>query len=212
MSLIEWKSKFISDDPTVNEGITRMLIKGILVDSSANKNNWKVEPEDFQKLAADFVNIQLRMNHGEKVSDVLGRVLSTEVDQGHVEAKNDWDISNELPHIHFCAEIATKDNDIIVPLKLGFVDFVSPAIDATEILCSTCRKKMVDKNIKTCGCKDSGVLLKNMMAREVSMVVSPAYEKTAIKVYSFAAAVDREFLSEDNILTIVEDELSKRGL
>lgn len=212
MSLIKWQSKFVSDDPTVNDGITRMIIKGILVDSSTNKNNWKVEPEDFQKIATDFVNIQLRMNHGEKVSDVLGRVLSTEVDQGHKEAKNEWDISNELPHIHFCAEVATKDNDIIVPLKLGFVDSVSPAIDALEIYCSTCKKRMVDKNIKTCGCKDSGVLLKNMSARELSLVVSPAYEKTVAKVYSFAAAVDKEFLNDEQILLVVEDEMVKRGI
>jgi hypothetical protein len=69
---------------------------------------------------------------------------------------------------------------------------------------------MVDKNIKRCRCKGGGVLLKEISARELSLVCSPAFDNTNIKVYGFAAAVDQSSLSEDKILAIVEDELSRR--
>ncbi len=212
MTLIEWQSKFISDDPTVNEGITRMLIKGVILDSSLNKNNWMVEEEDFKQLAADFVGKGLRMNHGEKISDVLGRVISTEIDQGHAEAKSEWDVGNILPHVHYVAEVATKDDSIIVPLKMHFIDMCSPQVDAHQLLCSACRTPMISKTQKNCDCSEGGLLLKGLEARELSLVASPAFDKTTAVVYSFAAAVDRTLNSSTTFSSNDKIEINKKGL
>jgi hypothetical protein len=220
MTEIKWISKFIASDKKDGEQIhsgvttveTTLTLRGVLISDQVNKNNWCVEPSDFPMIAESFVGVQIRSDHAEKVSSVLGKVTSTEVDTPHDEVKADWDPSNPNPHIHFEAIISTSDNNILVPIKMGFVTGVSPAIDARELLCSTCRKQMFDKNIKNCKCRDGGVLLKNLSARELSIVASPAYEGTEMKVYGFAAAVEYNSLSEDKILSIVEDEILRRGI
>ena len=212
MSELTWYAKFIASESKSVGDATQLTLKGVLIDTTENKNRWTVEKEDFQMIAKDFLGKQLRTDHAEKVANVLGVVTETEVDDPHEEAKSEWDPATPYPHIHYVAEITTKDNNLLIPIKMGYVTHVSPAIDAKEILCSTCRKPMFDKNIKACKCKEGGVLLKNMSARELSIVVSPAYEGTVMKSYGFAAACDEAFLSEDKILEIVIDELSKRGL
>ncbi len=212
MSELTWYAKFTASDEKPVGDATQLTLKGVLIDTTENKNNWVVEKEDFQMLAKDFVGKQLRVDHAEKVANVLGVITQTEVDDPHAEAKAEWDPATPYPHIHYVAEVTTKDNNLIIPIKMGYVTHVSPAVDAREILCAHCRKVMFDKNIKTCKCKEGGVLLKNMSARELSIVVSPAYQGTVMKSYGFAAACDKEFLSEDKILEIVVDELNRRGL
>jgi len=219
---LKWNTKFIASDKLSDEKNTviagnkengnKLIIKGILIDNTLNKNLWCVEEEDFQIVAKSFIGCQIRADHVERVSSVIGKIISTEVDTPHENTKDIWDESNPNPHIHFVGEISTTDQNLLIPIREKYVNSISPAIDAMEILCSTCRKKMVDKNIKTCGCKEPGILLKNMTAREMSLVCSPAYDNTRMIVYGFAAACDHEFLSEERILEIVTDELSKRGL
>jgi flagellar biosynthesis GTPase FlhF len=63
---------------------------------------------------------------------------------------------------------------------------------------------MKDKNTFNCNCPDGALLLKNLQARELSLVASPAYEKTVAKVYSFAASVNNLFSSPRNRNETVE--------
>jgi len=219
---LKWDTKFIASDVLSQENnittggnagaANKLIIKGILLDNTLNKNSWCVEEEDFQAVAKSFIGCQIRVDHAEKVSNVIGKIISTEVDTPHETMKNDWDPINLNPHVHFVGEISTTDQNLLIPIREKYIDSISPAIDALEIRCSTCGEKMLDKNIKKCGCKEPGVLLKNMTAREMSLVCSPAFENTRMVVYGFAASVDREFLSDDKILAIVEDELFKRGI
>jgi flagellar biosynthesis GTPase FlhF len=204
-NLIEWNSKFTTSEKSVSDGLTRLVLKGILIDTTENKNNWCVEEDDFKQLAQDFIGKQVRCDHGEHVGNVLGRVISTEVDSGHAEAKSEWDIANVNPHIHYVAEIASKDNDLIVPIAMGFVDYVSPAVDARMLLCSNCRTPMMSKTQKGCNCSEGSLLLKNLEARELSLVASPAYSSTVAKVYSFAAAVDNSIQKINGDINMAED-------
>jgi len=212
MTEIKWDAPFKVNTTDTIDGVSKILIKGILLDQTKNLNNWVVESEDFAMIAEEFVNKQIRSDHSEKIENVLGKIISTEVDSPHEETKESWDPATPYFHVHFVGEISSKNNEVIIPITQGYISRVSPAIDARSILCAECKKPMVDKNIKTCGCKESGVLLKDMIAREISLVCSPAYAGTVFKPYNFAAACDREFLSDDKILAIVEDELSKRKL
>lgn len=212
MNEIKWDSNFKINTVDSIDGVTKLILKGVLIDQTKNLNNWIVESEDFESLAKQFIGVQIRSDHSEKIENVLGKVISTEVDTPHSEAKEAWDPATEFIHLHFTAEIASKNSEVILPIQLGYISHISPAIDSRLILCSTCKKPMVDKNIKSCGCKDGGVLLKDMTAREISLVCSPAYAGTVFKPYNFAAACDKEFLSEDQILEIITDELIKRGV
>lgn len=215
MTEINWKSRFVAVDKAVNEGLTKLLLRGILLDSTENKNQWVVEKEDFEFLAKDFIGKQLRTDHAEKVSNVLGKVIDTEVDSPHLEEKAEWDPPNPNFHIHFAAEIATKDNNLIVPIEMRFVDFVSPAIDARSILCSKCREPMeavANTFVKHCNCEDGVKLLKDVSARELSLVASPAYAGTVVVPYTFSAAVNDSLMDEKKLLEIVSDELTKRNV
>jgi len=220
---LKWVTQFKASDniktevgKTSTEPLgTKFIIKGILIDSTTNKNNWCVERDDFDFLAKDFIGKQIRVDHAEKVSEVVGKIISTEVDNPHDENKSDWDLSNPNPHIHFEAEVETSNNNIIIPMKNGYIDSISPAVDARTILCSECKKPMepiANTFIKTCKCENEVKLLKDMTARETSLVASPAYSSTKIKVYGFAASVNDSFISEENILLVVNDELKKRNI
>jgi chemotaxis protein histidine kinase CheA len=110
------------------------------------------------------------------------------------------------------AEIATADETLIVPIQKGFITHVSPAVDARTLLCGTCKIPMKDKNTRNCNCSEGSLLLKDLSARELSLVASPAYENTVARVYSFSAAVDNEI--KRNILNtgdkmVTEDRITR---
>ncbi len=196
-------------------GENKILLKGILIDESENKNRWRVEQEDFQHLAQDFIGKQIRLDHQEKVSGVVGKILSTEIDEPHSEQKEAWDPPTKSPHIHFVGEAVFTDSNVVTPIRLGYITHISPAVDSLKILCSECRAPMKYNgysHVKSCQCEDGTKLLKELSAREMSLVVSPAYSSTVVVPYGFAAACDDSFLSEDKVLSIVEDELKKRGV
>ena len=221
MTELKWFTKFTAgedDTPSPITGISpkdlhKVTLKGILIDDTANKNMWCVEEEDFESLAKDFIGKQIRTDHAEHVSQVIGVVRNTEIDGPHSEAKSDWDIANEHPHIHFLAEMATVDNNLIIPIKMGYVNSVSPAVDARTILCSECRTPMQPVGntfIKACKCEEGVKLLKDITARELSVVCSPAYAGTTMVPYGFAAAVNDSLMDENRLLEVVNDELTKR--
>lgn len=219
MSELAWYTTFSASEKPSEPGTvtkpgdpTKLILEGVLINTTENKNNWSVEEEDFQMLADDFIGKQIRTDHAEKVANVLGIVTGTDIDQPHTEAKADWDPATEFTHIHFKAEIASSDLNITTPIKMKYVTGVSPAVDARTLLCANCKEPMYDKNIKRCKCREGGVLLKDLAARELSIVCSPAYQGTNMSVMGFAAAVDRSFLSEERLLEIVEDEIAKRNL
>lgn len=212
MGEINWNSRFVASMPEKIEGATKLILKGVLLDQSANRNGWMIEKEDFEQVAKDFLGHQIRADHSEKISDVLGKIVNTELDGPHKETKEAWDPPTESEHIHFFAEITTNNDNILIPIKLGYIDHVSPAVDSKTLLCSVCRRPMLDRFMKSCKCDGSVILLKDISPRETSLVSSPAYDGTVFIPSGFAAAVNKSFLSKEEILKIVDEELKKRGL
>jgi hypothetical protein len=209
---IEWNSKFVAAEAATRGGVKKIILKGVLIDTTENKNQWMVEAEDFESLSKNFIGKQIRVDHSERVSDVKGVITNTEVDGPHQEAKADWDPANQNEHIHYFGEIASTDDNVIIPLKMGYVSHVSPAVDAKTLLCSICKEPMIDRFVRSCKCEGGAILLKDISPRELSIVASPAYENTVMTPYGFGAACDAEFLTKDKILHIINDEMSKRGL
>lgn len=219
---LKWSTKFIasevlpegSDTSCKKTGVTKLLLKGVLIDDTENRNQWLIRKENFEFLAKDFIGKQVRLDHQEKTSGVVGKILSTEIDQPHpTEDKAPWDRKTDRPHIHFAAEIMLSDMNIIIPIKNGYVDSVSPAVDSRRILCSECGADMQAVSntfIKTCGCENGIKQLEEITSRELSIVASPAYDRTLMQPFGFAASLNRELLSDNDVLSIVENELSKR--
>jgi len=211
MNEIKWQSSFITTDELRDGETTRLTLKGVLIDTTENKNGWCIEEEDFLQLAQSFIGKQLRTDHSENVDDVLGVVVSTEVDTPHDLAKAEWDPATKYTHIHYVANLASKNDNKLVPIKERFISSVSPGVDAWEILCGNCRQPMT-KTSKSCNCLHSPMLLKNFKARELSIVATPAYESTLMIPYSFSAAVDEKLNNvqkEDTMENSMEERFSK---
>ncbi len=219
---LKWFTKFTaselppdeSNNISQKDNINKIILNGTLIDDTENKNRWKIEQSDMEQLAKDFVGVGVRLDHQEKVSSVVGKILSTSVDEPHSETKESWDQPNLHPHIHFRAEAIFNDSNVMIPIKMGYVNSVSPAVDSLKILCSECRAPMKYNgysHVKTCQCEGGTKLLKELSPREMSIVCSPAYQGTTFQTFGFAASVDNSFLSEEQVLSIVEDELTKRG-
>ena len=171
----------------------KLIINGVLIDSTVNKNGWQILEEDLEDIASQSVGVQLRVDHSDDVRDVKGKILNTEVDQPHDEDKAEWDPANENVHIHFTAELVTTDIDILVPVKHGYVDHVSIGADAENVFCSECGKPT--RPIKVCRCTGHEIL-KGIIVKEYSIVTTPAYDSAVF--VPFTAAVDK-FLEGDNI-------------
>ena len=211
---IQWDAPFKINTVTTIEGVSKFLIKGILVDTTLNLNQWAVEATDFETLAQAFVGVQIRSDHSEKIENILGKITGTEIDEPHNEAKESWDPPTPYKHLHFIGEISSKNSEVIIPIQQQYITHISPAIDAKMILCGNCRTPMIDKNIRACSCTEGGILLKDLSAREVSLVCSPAYAGTVFKPYAFAASVDRiinsnSFVGNNNNDIEIKDNILK---
>ncbi len=195
---IQWDAPFKVNTTNVIDGVSKFLIKGVLIDTTTNLNQWAVEAADFETLAKAFVGTQIRSDHSEKIENILGKITGTEIDEPHTEAKAAWDPPTPYKHLHFMGEISSKNSEVVIPIQSQYITHISPAIDARMLLCGNCRTPMMDKNRKACSCSEGGVLLKDLSAREVSLVCSPAYAGTVFKPYSFAASVDRTINSSSS--------------
>jgi len=168
---LEWQSFITSASKEVNP--TSLVIKGTLIDSSVNKNGWAISEEDLPKLASQVKGVQLRIDHGTSVRDIVGGCNFGMFDP---VSKN----------VMFEAEI--DDPAMITLVKKGRVKYVSIGATARTI-CSECGKQ--NRPIKTCKCEGAHSIVKDFMLKEVSLVTDPAYDKSEFSPVSFAASVEK---------------------
>jgi hypothetical protein len=163
------------------DGLKRIVIRGVCLDCSVNRNNWQVPEDELEGVAKRSVNAQIRLDHSQSVRDVKGKILKTEVDEPHDEVKEPWDLPNKFPHIHYEAELITNEANIIIPILQGYVDHVSIGVDSKNVHCSNCGE--ATRPGKTCECEGAWEVVHNARVNEYSFVCSPAYENTYFKPY-----------------------------
>lgn len=197
--MIEWNARFNASSSTKEDDLQIILLQGVLIDSTVNSNGWQIQDVDLADIAIQSVGAQLRLDHSLDVQKVKGQILEAEVDGPHSEDKGPHDPANEYMHIHFKAEVVTKDENLIIPITRGYVNRVSIGADAKTVFCSNCGKPT--RPIKRCGCK-SHEILKDIIVREYSIVTTPAYESAVFT--PFSAAVDKYLEGET-----IEEETKK---
>lgn len=167
-----WNAE-ISKQPQLAEDSKSLLIEGTLLDISVNKNGWAVPEDELENIARQVNDgVQLRIDHSASVRDIIGATTFGEVDK--INKK-----------VNFKAEV--DDPDIIRKIIKRRIKTVSIGAQA-EAFCSECNKRI--RPVKTCKCENSHPLIRNSKIKEVSLISSPAYQKSEFVPVSFVASVE----------------------
>jgi hypothetical protein len=149
-------------------------IEGLAVDTSVNKNKWQVPEEDLDFFTATLKDAQLRADHAESVFMIVGKVP---------EARR------QGQEVYFRAEVGGEEK-LIDKILRGYVKYVSVQVDSDDVECSRCKKPTRKEGLLVHLCPDAWEIVHKPRVRELSIVASPAYEKTEFKPVGFAAAMD----------------------
>ncbi len=174
MMKLEWNSSILASK---GETVDSLVIKGVLLDSSVNKNGWMISEEDLPELAKQCAGVPLCLDHGTSVRDVIGGVKSGFYDP-------------YTKQVMFEAEV--DDPAIIRSITKGRLKYVSIGANAGSI-CSSCGK--TNRPTKLCNCKGAHSIIKPFQLKEVSIITDPAYAGAEFSPVSFAAAVEKELES-----------------
>ena len=198
-----------------------LIIKAIVLEEGHNVNNWRVVPEEFESVAAQYkAGSQLRLNHGKNVQDVIGRSFDGRVIYGR-------DISTYLgrsidgidPNGRYVAaefEANPQEAQARTNILQGYVETGSIGLDANAF-CDECSKpvKMDGEKVeRTCRHYDAKFKLRNVQVKEYSYVAEPAFQHT-MAFPSFSAAVDSalkdssSIKSSDNSKSIMSESKSQ---
>ncbi|MGB8780557.1 MAG: hypothetical protein WCD81_07910 [Candidatus Bathyarchaeia archaeon] len=176
-------------------------IEGLAIDTSVNANKWQVPEEDLDFFVSTLISAQLRIDHAESAMAVIGRVP---------ESKR---IGNTA---WFRAEIG--DLPIIEKVLRGYLTHVSVQVDSDQVECSKCMKPTRKEGMLVHLCPGAWEIVHKPKVRELSIVASPAYEKTVFAPVGFAAAMNESQKIEfpcahcSQLLQSNEDVGSKRKL
>jgi hypothetical protein len=160
-----------------------LKIRGVAVDTTVNKNNWRVNEKLLDKVAQSLIGKTLRVNHGDKVSDVVGRIENA---------------MREGNKVIFEGNIIGSDmitTSVKEKIMLGLLDSVSIGMEGFKVICSVCGKET----------RRGGEIIHDVSlheppgyediidgdVKELSVVLDPAYEATKINISaSFIAALE----------------------
>lgn len=157
--------------------VKTILIEGVAIDDSVNKNNWQIEKPELEEVATQLKGKQIRINHSDRYEDVKGIVTDARVEDNKVMCE---------------AEITARE-DVLVPLLKGYARGLSLSAEASEIICGKCGKTKDYAMKDACPCRDTVDVLKGFEVRELSLVADPAYgNKTFATPVGFAASVEKE--------------------
>ena len=151
-----------------------ITIEGLAVDTSVNKNRWQVPEEDLDFFTETLKGAQLRADHAESVFMVVGKVP---------EAKR------QGQEVFFRAEVGGEER-LIDKILRGYVKYVSVQVDSDDVECSKCHRITRKEGTLIHLCPDAWEIVHKPSVRELSIVASPAYEKTEFKPVGFAAAMN----------------------
>jgi hypothetical protein len=151
----------------------KLNIEGVAIDSSVNSNKWQIPDEDLDYVTKGLENAQLRIDHGDSVLSVVGKVNSSKRDGKQVL---------------FGAEVG--DALLIEKILNNYVNHVSIQVDSDNVECSKCGKPTRADGMLAHLCPGAWEVIHKPSVRELSVVASPAYKDTAFKPVGFGAAMD----------------------
>jgi hypothetical protein len=150
-----------------------VVIEGVAIDTSVNKNKWQVPKEDLEYIVETLKGAQLRVDHAESALMVVGKVVDASLDGDRVL---------------FRAEVG--DERLIDKIIRGYVTHVSIQVDSDEVECSKCKRPTRKEGMLVHLCPGAWEVVRKPKVRELSIVASPAYENTSFQPLGFYAAMN----------------------
>jgi hypothetical protein len=150
-----------------------VVIEGVAIDTSVNKNKWQVPREDLEYIVETLKGAQLRVDHAESALMVVGKVV---------------DASLNGDRVLFRAEVG--DERLIDKIIRGYVTHVSIQVDSDEVECSKCKRPTRKEGRLVHLCPGAWEVVRKPKVRELSIVASPAYENTSFQPLGFYAAMN----------------------
>jgi len=149
-------------------------IEGVAIDTSVNKNKWQVPEEDLDFFTETLKDAQLRVDHAESALMVVGKVPYARRDGQQVL---------------FQAEVGGEEK-LIDKIVRQYISNVSVQVDSEDVVCSNCKKLTRNEGVLVHLCPGAWEIVHKPRVRELSIVASPAYEKTEFKPVGFFAAMN----------------------
>jgi len=170
----------------------RLPIKAVLVDTTVNRNKWRVPEEEIDNIINQVrAGIPIKLNHSkDEVRDIVGKFDGAEKDK-------DGDITQVISSGFL--------NDRAIAKKVWDGTARKVSIDglARKHLCRECNASMLGRKVCKCGNDEKDVT--EWDVKEGSIVDEPAYENTEILPFQFSAALDKKY--NEQIVSPDNDEL-----
>ena len=174
-----------------------LIVKAITLEEITNVNGWRVVPEEFERVAAQYRDgRQLRLNHSKDVQEIIGKSFDSKVLIGKDVSAY---MGKEFPSLNLNGkyvvtefEADPQDPQVRTNILRGYVDTGSIGLDA-KAWCDECGKPLEmegDDMIRTCHHLEAGVKLTETDVKEYSYVSEPAYPHSFI-LPTFAAAISK---------------------
>jgi hypothetical protein len=173
--MFQWSTNVEAAELSLNDGIQVLTFEGTAFDDSMNQNKWRIPEDEWDGIIQQIKNgIKIQKDHNPSVDATIGKTLDA------------WkDTINGTKVVRFKAE--SIDPNINIKIMKGYLNTVSIAGNAGQMLCAVCGK--MTKPIKTCRHKE-GEDVRQLVAQEMSFVTDPAYKTATITPISFSACVN----------------------
>ena len=167
-----WHANIIeAKQPESTDTSGTLVISGELVNGDVCANNFALDVNELPSVATQTKDATLRVDHSKSARDVVGGFRS-----GTYDEKN--------KRVMFEAEI--DDPVIQRSVMKGRLKYISIGATA-DASCSKCGAST--KPMRTCKCKGSHDIIKNIRLKEASIVTEPAYKTSEFAPTGFAASI-----------------------
>jgi hypothetical protein len=157
-----------------------LLIQGTAIDDTVNENSWQVPAEELSYFVAVSQNVQIRVNHGDRVEDIKGAINILKEPKVAADGRLEVPFEGEL-----CG-----DEELLTKIEKEYVNSVSPRV-VGEAFCSACGNRSRDSQMNLVHiCRGAWEVMRNPRLIELSIVSRGAYEHTKFKPVGFAAAMN----------------------
>lgn len=164
---------------------------GMAIDTSRNRNKWRVPIEDLQAIADQLKGAPLMKDHDiDHVDSIIGKVEDAWVEKDEQDPK--------AGKVLWAGQ--TSDESLIQKILLGYVRFNSIQIAVPQAYCDNCiaaqgkseeQAAIDDLDLPCPRCGSLDMLIRHPMVLEQSMVAIPAYEKAEVTPIGFKASLDK---------------------
>jgi hypothetical protein len=168
-----------------------LKLGGMAIDTSRNRNKWRVPIEDLQAIADQLKGAPLMKDHDiDHVDSIIGKVEDAWVEKDEQDPK--------AGKVLWAGQ--TSDESLIQKILLGYVRFNSIQIAVPQAYCDNCiaaqgkseeQAAIDDLDLPCPRCGSLDMLIRHPMVLEQSMVAIPAYEKAEVTPMGFKASLDK---------------------